>query len=158
MRIIRAKGETSLADFRRHMCTIWGMLCSMDMMPAAQPNARIHSHIAHIYTDNRLHSMLKFIWCLLLSLPAHAFDYSWRRLHEAASPEELQRTVEDYRSSFPCEECRGDFDAMVEAHPFPIEEVNTVEEARIWSWLTHNMVNRKLEKDWQSFEIMYKYK
>ena len=102
--------------------------------------------------------MLKLAWFLLLSLPAHAFDYSWRRLHEATSSEELRRTVEDYRSSFPCEECRLDFDAMVESHIFPIDEVYTVEEARIWSWLTHNMVNRKLDKEWQSFEIMYKYR
>lgn len=101
---------------------------------------------------------MRVLCFLLFSLHAHAFDYSWRRLHEVRSAEELRLAVEDYRSSFPCEECREDFDSMIEVHPFPIDEVDTVEEARIWSWLTHNMVNKKLEKEWQPFEVMYKYK
>lgn len=102
--------------------------------------------------------MLKLVWFLLSTLPAHAFDYSWRRLHEVRSAEDLRLAVEDYRSSFPCEECREDFDSMIDVHPFSIDDVDTVEEARIWSWLTHNMVNRKLSKQWQPFEIMYNYK
>ena len=93
-----------------------------------------------------------FLLCITLS---SALDYSWNRLHTAHSAQTLKDVVEDYVESFPCEECRVHFEELVETHPFPVEKVQTVEEARIWSWLTHNMVNKRLGKPWESFDIMY---
>ena len=58
------------------------------------------------------------------------------------------RPRSDYAERFPCEECRDHFSALVADHPFPLEHVATDEEARVWTWLTHNIVNRRLGKPW----------
>lgn len=96
--------------------------------------------------------------CVLLSvIHVSALDYSWERLHVVRSPQELRQAVHEYMQEFPCEDCKEHFADLVQAHPFPLSEVASVEDARIWTWLTHNMVNRRLEKPWEPFEIMYKY-
>lgn len=98
--------------------------------------------------------LLCFLLCIILS---SAQDYSWYRLHTAQSADELRDVVDDYVESFPCEECRIHFEELVDKHPFPLEEVRSVEEARIWSWLTHNIVNKRLGETWKPFDIMYTY-
>lgn len=80
--------------------------------------------------------------------------YSWSDLHEVQSVDDFRSVVSDFLEYFPCEECRSDFNEMVANHPFPVSEVRTLRDARVWSWLSHNMVNRKLGKDWQSFDIV----
>jgi hypothetical protein len=92
------------------------------------------------------------MWSLCLAVAAH--DFSWRRLHACADPDTLRRTVREYRQKFPCEECRVHFDALVEHHPFPIAWVRTHQDVRVWTWLTHNLVNRRLGAPWQSWDIM----
>jgi len=96
--------------------------------------------------------------CVLISvLTAYGQDYSWERLHTAQTPHELIQAVEDYVKHFPCKDCKDHFQDLVDTHPFPISNVATAEDARIWSWLTHNMVNMRLGKPWETFEIMYTY-
>lgn len=89
---------------------------------------------------------MRLCWWILLMLPL-VFDYSWERLH-ACGARTLAPTVQDYAERFPCEECRDHFSALVADHPFPLEHVATDEEARVWTWLTHNIVNRRLGKPW----------
>ncbi len=86
------------------------------------------------------------MWKWLL-LPL-VLDFSWERLHSARTVPELVRTVHEYQERFPCEECREHFNELVQNHPFPLEEVHTLEDMRIWTWLTHNMVNRRIGKEW----------
>lgn len=80
--------------------------------------------------------------------------YGWSDLHNVKSLEEFQSIVHYFRTSFPCEECRNDFDNMVENHVYPVEKVRDLSDARIWSWLTHNMVNRKIGKKWKSLKVL----
>lgn len=94
--------------------------------------------------------MLMNKWYLLL-IP-FIFDYSWDRLHACRTPTTLQATVNEYVESFPCEECREHFAELVDTHPFPLEHVHTEGEARVWTWLTHNLVNQRLGKDWHPLE------
>ena len=61
---------------------------------------------------------------------------------------ELAKTVQEYERSFPCESCRSDFAKLVQAHPFPLETVETELDVRMWTWLTHNLVNERLGKEW----------
>ena len=80
---------------------------------------------------------------------AHALiDFSWDRLHSINNPKELENVVGEYIELFPCEECRYHFTELVQTHPIPIDTVYTREEVRIWSWLTHNLVNKRLGKEW----------
>ena len=95
------------------------------------------------------------MWKWLL-LPL-VLDFSWDRLHSARTVQDLTRAVHEYQDAFPCEECREHFDALVRNHPFPLEEVHTTEDMRIWTWLTHNMVNRRIGKEWEGFDVMYRY-
>jgi len=86
--------------------------------------------------------MLKY----LLFLPLIVYD--WLHLHGAETVDILKRRVYQYSQDFPCEDCRVHFNELLENHPFPLESVNTLEEARIWSWLTHNLVNVRIGKGW----------
>ena len=63
-------------------------------------------------------------------------------------PALLRTTVQQYVDHFPCEDCREHFAQLVHAHPFPLEHVQTPQDAHIWTWLTHNMVNLRLGKPW----------
>lgn len=80
--------------------------------------------------------------------------YGWSDLHSVQSLDEFFRIVKYFQTKFPCEECREDFDNMVLHHPYPVEEVHDMSEARLWSWLTHNMVNKKIGKEWQPLSIL----
>ena len=95
------------------------------------------------------------MWKYILFLPL--LYYSWADLHGAESVEEFLHVVDDFRLNFPCEECRQDFNEMLGQHPFPVSEVRTMSDTRIWSWLTHNMVNLKIGKPWVSSDIMLEY-
>lgn len=101
--------------------------------------------------------MLQLLCVLLLIIQTSALDYSWDRLHSARTAYELKQVVAEYIEDFPCEDCKQHFEDLVNAHPFPLSEVASVEDARIWTWLTHNMVNQRLDKAWEPFEIMYRY-
>jgi len=94
----------------------------------------------------------KMLWLLLSSVVA--YDYDWDRLHKQQTAAELKSTVEDYRENFPCLDCREHFQSLLEMHPFALHYVRTTEDAKVWSWLTHNLVNLRLNKTWESFEIM----
>ena len=95
------------------------------------------------------------MWKYIIFLPL--VYTSWSDLHNAQSLEEFRSIVDDFRHNFPCEECREDFDELVQNHPFPVEEVKLRPEMRIWSWLTHNMVNKKIGKPWVRGNIMSSY-
>ena len=94
---------------------------------------------------------------ILLFLPlVNALRYDWECMHNAGV-DELKSIVQEYSESFPCEECREHFNDLLEAHLFQIDDVNTNEDAKVWSWLTHNIVNKRLGKSWESFDIMTQY-
>lgn len=80
--------------------------------------------------------------------------YGWSDLHNVKSLEEFHTVVDYFRTAFPCEECREDFDIMVHNHPFPLSQVSDMQEVKVWSWLTHNMVNKKLDKAWEPLSIV----
>ena len=82
---------------------------------------------------------------------------SWSDLHNAQSLEEFRSIIHDFRTNFPCEECRLDFNELVEDHPFPVDEVKLRPEMRIWSWLSHNIVNKKIGKPWVRGNVMQTY-
>ncbi len=119
-------------------------------------NILIEQHYT-IISRTRIHTMIRLLCVLLSIMQSSALDYSWQRLHTVRSSQELKQAVEDYLYNFPCEDCKDHFQDLVNTHPFPLSEVTSVEDARIWTWLTHNMVNQRLEKKWEPFEIMYTY-
>ena len=91
---------------------------------------------------------------LLLFHTIMAMDYDWSRLHRCMTPKQLRQTVADYKENFPCIDCRDHFNSLLDIHPFPIDYVKTSEDVRVWTWFTHNLVNARLNKTWQSFDIM----
>lgn len=96
-----------------------------------------------------------YMWTLLLLVvSAWSFDYDWGRLHSCETPVQLKSTVADYKENFPCLDCREHFQSLLKIHPFPLDYVRTPEDARVWTWLTHNLVNARLNKTWHSFDIM----
>lgn len=98
-----------------------------------------------------IHAILLFVSVWL----SNAFQYDWARLHACMTPETLRNTVHDYIEHFPCFECREHFEKLVTRdHPYPLEFVRTTEDVRVWTWLTHNLVNVRLNKKWESFDIM----
>ena len=99
-------------------------------------------------------------WFLLLchAVTAMATSYDWNRLHACISPDQLKETVFDYVENFPCLDCKEHFTELVRTHPFPLQFVRTTEDARVWTWLTHNLVNMRLNKTWESFDIMLECK
>lgn len=76
---------------------------------------------------------------------------SWLDLHNTQSLEEFRSIINDFRTN------SQDFNELVENHPFPVDEVKVRPEMRIWSWLTHNMVNKKNGKPWVTSSIMNTY-
>lgn len=95
------------------------------------------------------------VWLLAYWLTTvAAYDYDWSRLHRCMSPDELRTTVADYSENFPCLDCREHFQSLLDIHPYPLEHVKTPEDVRVWTWLTHNLVNERLDKPWESFDIM----
>jgi len=96
-----------------------------------------------------------YMWTLLLLIvSAWSFDYDWGRLHACETPAQLKSTVTDYKENFPCLDCREHFQSLLEMHPFPLDYVRTPEDCKVWTWLTHNLVNLRLNKTWESFDIM----
>ena len=90
-----------------------------------------------------------FVWTHV-----RAYNYDWDRLHKCMTAGELRDTVEDYKENFPCLDCRDHWVRLMEQHPYPLDYVRTSEDVRVWTWLTHNLVNERLNKTWQSFDIM----
>lgn len=97
--------------------------------------------------------MLYFILSISVMSVA-SYSYDWDRLHNVQSPEELRTTVSDYSENFPCLDCRHHFQSLLKIHPFPLDYVQTHEDTRVWTWLTHNLVNIRLNKTWESFDII----
>lgn len=91
---------------------------------------------------------------LLLTVPVLSYNYDWQRLHRCSSVPELRETVFDYKENFPCLDCREHFNSLLEIHPYPLDYVRTPEDVRVWTWFTHNLVNLRLNKTWESFDIM----
>lgn len=94
------------------------------------------------------------MWLVLLVLVQATAFYDWERLHRCQSVAELTETVADYRENFPCVDCRDHFQALLGTHPFPLELVHTPADVRVWTWFTHNLVNLRLNKTWESYDIM----
>lgn len=94
-------------------------------------------------------------WLILLPVVG-AVRSDWTCMHNAGV-EELKEIVSEYSDSFPCEECREHFNELLEIHPFQLEDVKTDHDAKVWSWLTHNIVNKRIGKKWEPFDIMDKY-
>lgn len=95
------------------------------------------------------------MWAFLFMLaPVLSYDYDWQRLHRCNSAEELRTTVNEYAEHFPCLDCREHFQSLLQIHPFPLDYVRTPEDVRVWTWFTHNLVNLRLQKPWESFDIM----
>lgn len=97
---------------------------------------------------------LKFYLFFAFIKMCSGYNYDWSRLHSCLTPESLRETVSDYSENFPCLDCREHFRSLLQIHPFPLDYVKTKEDARVWTWLTHNLVNERLNKTWQSFDIM----
>ena len=97
---------------------------------------------------------LNYILIFILVTRASSSDYGWTRLHQCQTLESLRETVTDYRDFFPCLDCREHFQSLLDMHPFPLQNVRTIEDVRVWTWFTHNLVNERLNKTWESFDIM----
>jgi len=107
------------------------------------------------------HCVYKYMNCLPMRwwifLPvASALRYDWQCMHEA-NVDELKQIVQEYSESFPCEECRDHFNDLLEVHPFQLDDIKTDEDAKVWSWLTHNLVNKRLGKPWEPIDVMNQY-
>ena len=94
---------------------------------------------------------------VLLVYQVYAYNYDWERLHSCQTALELKKTVFDYKENFPCLDCKIHFKKLLDQHPFQLEHVHTENDVQIWSWFTHNMVNVRLNKSWESFDIMLQY-
>lgn len=95
-------------------------------------------------------------WWIILLPVVSALRYDWQCMHEAGV-DELKSIVLEYSESFPCEECREHFNELLQVHPFQLDDIKTDEDAKVWSWLTHNMVNKRLGKTWEPYNIMSQY-
>jgi hypothetical protein len=91
---------------------------------------------------------------VLLLSTVQGYNYDWDRLHRCDNVQLLRETIDDYRENFPCLDCRIHFQSLLEIHPFPLDFVRTPEDVKAWTWLTHNFVNIRLNKTWESFDIM----
>ena len=97
------------------------------------------------------------MWRMFLLLHVStALRTDWGCMHRAGV-EEMRDIVEEYLETFPCEDCRNHFNDLVSTHCFPLEHVTTDEESRIWSWLTHNIVNKRIGKPWEPYSVMSEY-
>ena len=94
-------------------------------------------------------------WLFFLPVVS-ALRYDWQRMHEA-NMDELKEIVQEYSTSFPCEECRHHFNDLLEEHPIQLDDIKTDKDAKVWSWLTHNLVNKRLGKAWEPVDIMTQY-
>ena len=103
------------------------------------------------------HLTIILFFFVLSLVSVNSFFVSWRDLHRAAAtqtPDEFYETISVVMSTFPCEECRQHFAILVNEHPFALENVRTRDDMRIWMWMTHNLVNVRLNKTWQSYDIL----
>ena len=95
-------------------------------------------------------SFLSMRLILFFTLLCTAAAY-WDALHNAPSVQDLVDTVHEYQETFPCEECREHFNELLSTQ-WPVEEVHSLEEARVWAWMIHNMVNLRIGKPWYPLE------
>ena len=96
------------------------------------------------------------IWLLFFLPMISALRSDWTCMHNAGV-NELKEIVSEYSESFPCEECREHFNNLLEVHPIQIKDLRTKQDAKVWSWLTHNIVNKRIGKKWEPFDIMNQY-
>ena len=80
-----------------------------------------------------------------------------RELHTFSTVEDFKTKVDLVRTEFACEECREHFQQLVQNHTFPLEHVTTVQEAKIWMWMAHNMVNMRIGKVWIPLTVLDQY-
>ena len=88
-------------------------------------------------------------------------EYSWNEMHETASknPYQFIDLVKEYKKSFPCEECRKNFRKEVRYMEkiFPLKNIESIEDSKLWAWIVHNSVNIRLGKAWFPYQILIKY-
>ena len=82
---------------------------------------------------------------------------TWQDLHRVASVDEFHTNVRRVVEEFACEDCRKHFEDLVNTHVIPLDRVTTLEEARIYLWLAHNMVNLRIGKDWFPLSVLDQY-
>ena len=96
------------------------------------------------------------MFLITLLLLTQEIPYSWEELHKCANddPKKFKTLVEDYKTNFPCEMCRKNFEKEVSTMEkfLPISKISTTDEASIWAWMVHNSVNLRLGKPWYSYE------
>lgn len=88
-------------------------------------------------------------------------EYSWNEIHKTActNPYRFIDLIKEYKKSFPCEECRKNFKKEVRHMDkfFPLKNVKSIEDSKIWAWIIHNSVNIRLGKEWFPFQILTIY-
>ena len=94
--------------------------------------------------------------CMIQFASAYYF-VTWDELHRVTSVEEFHSQVDQIVREFACEDCREHFKELVDSHPFPLDKVTTLEEAKIWYWLSHNLVNVRIGKEWQPLDVLQQY-
>ena len=82
---------------------------------------------------------------------------TWDELHRVTSVEEFHSQIDQIVRDFACEDCRKHFQELVSSHPIPLEKVTTLEEAKLWYWLSHNLINIRIGKDWEPLNVLDKY-
>ena len=99
--------------------------------------------------------ILIFFSCV--SVCSSFYFVSWGELHSVKNVEEFHYNVKRVVEEFACEDCRKHFEDLVNTHPIPVDMVTTVDEARIWMWIAHNMVNVRIGKPWAPYSILEQY-
>ena len=100
-----------------------------------------------------------FFVILLFFLPLVNCYYfvTWEELHRVRTVEEFHTNVRRVIDEFACEDCRKHFEDLVNTHVWPLDKVETIEEARLYLYLAHNMVNLRLDKEWAPLAILDQY-
>ena len=104
--------------------------------------------------------MLLYIFTFLLAcvhVVSGFYFVTWQDLHRVRSVDEFHTNVQRVVNEFACEDCRKHFEDLVNTHVIPLDRVTTLEEARIYLWLAHNMVNTRIGKDWFPLSVLDQY-
>lgn len=100
--------------------------------------------------------LLGFLLALFVVVRAHYF-VTWEDLHRVSTVEEFHTNVRRVVEEFACEDCRKHFEDLVNTHVIPLDRVETLEEARIYMWLAHNMVNVRIGNPWYPLSVLDQY-
>lgn len=98
------------------------------------------------------------LFLCFIQLGSAFYFVTWDELHRVSSVDEFHDQVVRIMREFACEDCREHFSELVKTHPFPLDKVTTLDEAKIWYWLSHNIINTRLEKEWAPYTVLEQYK